>query len=529
MSGINLQVLIGLLVVTIPLVAVARRANISYPIVLVLGGLVLGFIPKLPAVQFDPNLVLLLFLPPLLYWEGVTAPLDVMRANVGQIAWLAIGLVCATTLAVAVAVHTLIPGLDWGVAFVLGAIVSPTDELAAVPVLERFALPRRLIAIVEGESLLNDATALVIYGAAVGVVMTGAFDAGHTLVQFIVAAIGSLAIGYVVGRLAVEGWRRITDPQLQGVISVVIPFLAYAPAEHFGFSGVLAVVTAAVSVSRFTPRVVTPAARIQIVGFWDTVVFLANAVLFLTVGLQLHSVAQRAFANNSWQLVMTYAIAVNVVVLVVRLAWVLAAEYIPAATTDAEHAAPAPKNALIEAWSGLRGAVSLAAALAIPVTLANGTPFPHRDFIIFVTFTVILVTLVGGGLTLPALVRLMNLPDGTGNEERDELREAYLEITDAALRRIDQLTGDGRIDDKHAVALRRQFEHRRDLHQGLLDGNDGKHAQRHVDVAREIIDAQREALIALRDEGRIDNAVLRAVQTDLDLAQSSTAMRKSSG
>ena len=528
MGGINLEVLIGLLVVTIPLVAVARRANISYPIVLVLGGLVLGFIPELPTVDLDPNLVLLLFLPPLLYWEGVTAPLGVMRANAGQIVWLAVGLVIATTVAVALAVHTIIPGLDWGVAFVLGAIVSPTDELAAVPVLERFRLPRHLIAIVEGESLLNDATALVIYASAVAVVSTGVFNAGQTALQFVIAAIGALAIGYVAGRLAVEGWRRITDPQLQGVISVILPFLAYAPAQHFGFSGVLAVVTAAVYVSRFTPRVILPAARIQGVGFWETLVFLANAVLFLTVGLQLHSVAQRAFTNNSPQLILTYAFVVNVVLLVIRLVWVIAAEYIPAATTDAEHAAPAPKNALIEAWSGLRGAVSLAAALAIPATLANGSPFPHRDFIIFVTFTVILVTLVGGGLTLPTLVRLMNLPPDSGNEERDELREAYLEITDAALRRIDELTGDGRIDDKHAVVLRRQFEHRRDLHQGLLDGDDPAHAQRHVDVAREIIDAQREALIALRDEGRIDNAVLRAVQSDLDLAESSTTMRSTS-
>jgi monovalent cation/hydrogen antiporter len=528
MSGINLQVLIGLLVVTIPLVALGRRANISYPIVLVLGGLVLGFIPKLPAVEFDPNLILLLFLPPLLYWQGITAPLDVMRANAGQIVWLAIGLVIATTTAVAVAAHAIIPGLDWGVAFVLGAIVSPTDALAAVPVLERFRLPRRLIAIVEGESLLNDATALVIYATAISVVTTGVFNPGQTLLQFGIAAIGALAIGYIVGRLGVEGWRRITDPQLQGVISVVIPFLAFAPAHHFGLSGVLAVVTAAMYITRFSPRVVVPAARIQIVGFWETLVFLTNAVLFLTVGLQLHSVAQRAFNNHSWQLVLAYSVVVNAVVLAVRLAWVLAAEYIPAATTDAEHAAPAPKNALIEAWSGLRGAVSLAAALAIPVTLSNGSPFPHRDFIIFVTFTVILVTLVGGGLTLPALVRRMKLPEDIGNEERDELREAYIEITEAALRRIVELTTDGRIDGDHALALQRQFEHRRDLHRAVLDGAGGSHAQHHVDVSREIIHAQRQALIALRDEGRIDNAVLRAVQADLDLAESGALMRTSS-
>jgi len=521
--GSDLEILIGLLVVTIPLVAVAQRVNVSYPIVLVLGGLVLGFVPNLPPIQLDPNLVLLIFLPPLLYWEGVTAPTDVMLANALQIVMLAGGLVIATTVAIAVAAHELIPGMPWGVAFVLGAIVSPTDELAAVPVLERFRLPRHLIAIVEGESLLNDATALVIYAAAVGVVTTGTFNAGQTLLQFAIIAVGSVAIGYLVGRIAIEGWRRIRDPQLQCVISFVLPFLAYVPAQHFGLSGVLAVLTGALYGSRFTSRVIVPAARLQAIGFWQTVVFLANAVLFLAVGLQLHEVARAAFYRNSWQVVIGYAILVNVVVLVVRLAWVLAAEYIPVTSTDPENAAPAPKHALIEAWSGLRGAVSLAAALAIPATLPGGAPFPHRDFIIFVTFTVILVTLVGGGLTLPALIRFLHLPPGD-DEQHDELRRAYLRITNAALERIEELARGGRIDAEHAGSLRRRFEHRRDLQRDILHG-DEDHAQRHVDVAHDIINAQREALIEMRDRGQIDNAVLREIQADLDMAETGTDLR----
>lgn len=187
MADAQIEILIGLLVVVIPLVALARRAHISYPIVLVLGGLVLGFVPGLPQVRLDPSIVLLLFLPPLLYWEAITAPTDVMLENAGQIVTLAFGLVIATTVAVAVVAHAIIPGLSWGVAFVLGAIVSPTDELAAVPVLEQFRLPRHLIAIIDGESLLNDATSLVIYAAAIGVVATGTFHAGQTLIQFGVA------------------------------------------------------------------------------------------------------------------------------------------------------------------------------------------------------------------------------------------------------------------------------------------------------------------------------------------------------
>ena len=507
MTGTNVELLIGLLVATIPLVAVARRANISYPIVLVLGGLLLGFLPALPPIQLDPNLVLLIFLPPLLYWEGITAPTDVMRANAGQIVLLAVGLVIATTLAVAVLAHALIPGLPWGAAFVLGAIVSPTDELAPLPVLDRLGLPRYLIAIVEGESLLNDATALVIYAAAVSVVTTGGFDAGRTLVAFIVAAAGAIAIGYVVGRLAVEGGRRIADVQLQNVISVVLPFLAYVPAQHFGLSGVLAVVTAAVYVNRYTPRVVVAEARIAAIGFWDTLVFLVNAVLFLILGLQLHRVAAATFSRESWTLAVAHALAVTAAILVVRFAWILAAEYVPLPLTETAHAEPAPKHALIEAWSGLRGAVSLAAALAIPVLLPSGTPFPHRDLIIFITFTVILVTLVGGGLTLPWIVRVLHVGD-TGEEERDERRQAQRRISEAALERIDELEREGRIDAEHARVLRRDFEHR--------------HAAHRADVAQDIIAAQRAALIEMREQGLIDNVVLRDVQSGLDRAETGT-------
>jgi len=272
--------------------------------------------------------------------------------------------------------------------------VSPTDELAAIPVLEYFRLPRHVTAIIEGESLLNDATALVIYAAAVGVVSTGVFQPGYTLLRFAAAVPGSLVIGYAAGRLGVELWRRTRDRQLQGVIPVVLPFLAYFPAQKFGLSGVLAVVTAGVYVSRLSPRVMEAAARTQIIGFYNTLVFLVNALLFLVVGLQLHDVANAAFRQHSREVVIGYAVAVNAVLVVVRLALAVSAEYAPT-SAPADHAAPSWKHALVVAWSGLRGAVSLAAALAIPLVLPDGSPFPNRDLIVFVTFSVILVTLVG--------------------------------------------------------------------------------------------------------------------------------------
>jgi Na+/H+ antiporter len=517
MTDSVLGILIALLVTAIPLVAAARRANISYPIVLVVGGLVLGFVPGLPKIQLDPNVVLLIFLPPLLYWESVTAPTEVMAENVSQIALLAFGLVIVTTVAVAAVAHAIIPGMPWAAAFALGAIVSPTDELAAVPVLERFRLPRHVIAIINGESLLNDATALVIYAAAIGVVSSGAFHPVHALLQFVLTVAGSVLIGYLTGRLGVELWRRIKDSQLQGVISVVLPFVAYFPAQKFGLSGVLAVVTAGVYVSHLTPRVMTPAARTQIVGFWNTLVFVTNAILFLVVGLQLHDVAIAAFARHSWQLVIGYAVAVNAVLIVVRLALAVLGEYAPT-SAPADHAAPDWKHALIVAWSGLRGAVSLAAALAIPLVVPGGSPFPDRDLIIFVTFSVILVTLVVGGLTLPSVVKWLQIEGGT--EEREELRLALIRSAEAALERIGELQSEGRIDAAHAQTLRGHFSHRLDLQRGGEDGYGSAHAERHLDVDRELIAAQRKAIIEMRERGEIDNVVLRRVQSDLDLSAS---------
>ncbi len=514
-------IVLALVATTIPLVALAKRVNISYPIVLVVAGLFLGFAPGLPHIALDPDLVLLIVLPPLLYWESINAPTDIMIENAGQIGLLAIGLVLATTLAVALIVHAIVPGMPWGAAFVLGAIVSPTDELAAIPVLEYFRLPRHVIAIIDGESLLNDATALVIYATAIGVVATGTFWPLHTVAHFAIAVAGSLGIGYVAAWLGVQAWRSIRDLQLQGVISVVIPFLAYFPAQQLGMSGVLAVVTAGVYVNRLNPRVMLPAARTRIAGFWQTIVFLVNTVLFLVLGLQLHDVAAQTFSRHSWLIVIGYAIAVNVVVILVRLGLAVAGEYAPT-RAPADHAAPDWRHALIVAWSGLRGAVSLAAALAIPLTLADGSAFPERDLIIFITFSVILVTLVGGGLTLPSVVRRLNVEGGT--EERDELRAALVRSADAALARISELESEGRIDADHAAALRDRYEHRRELQLGADAQPALDHAAHHRTVEREIIEAQRQAIIDMRESGEIDNVVMRRVQADLDLASSRRAL-----
>src|SRR3984885_891746 len=520
MIDLLVALLAGLLV-TIPLVALARRVDVPYPIVLVLGGLVLGFIPGLPAVHLEPNLVLLIFLPPLLYWEAVTAPTDVMLANSVQIGMLAIGLVLATTFAVAAVVHAVVPGMPWAVAVVLGAIVAPTDELASPPILERFRLPRHLIAIVEGASLVNDALSLVLYAAAVPAGTTGVFAFGHAVVYVVVAAAGAFVLGLVVARTAIEGWKRIADAQLQGVISLLIPFFAYLPADRLGLSRVLAAVTAGVYTSRESPAVLAPATRLLGIGFWETFVFLANAVLFLLVGLQLREIAATVFRHYSWQSVVWYAVAVNVAVVAIRFAWILATEYVPNVGGSSEHSEPGWKHAVIASWSGFRGAVSLAAALAIPTALPNGAPFPNRDLIIFLTFTVILVTLVGGGFTLPGAIRRLNVAEEP-DEEADELQRAMAGIATAALLRIVQLESEGRIDAHHAVTLRRRYERKRRLASVEPRPDEIDDDRRDAAAERDVIAAERDALIDLHRNGEIDNVVLRRIQRALDLAEQRT-------
>ena len=504
--------LIALLALAVPLVALAKRINVPYPIALVVGGLALGFVPGLPKVQLDPNLVLLIFLPPLLYWESITAPTDVMWENARHIALLAVGLVIVTTIAVAALVHALVPGMSWGVAFVLGAIISPTDELAAIPVLEHFRLPRHVIAIVDGESLLNDATALVIYATALTVVMTGHFNGATVALHFVFVVFGSIVVGLASGMLAIFMWRRIKDSELQGVISLVLPFVAYFPAQYFQLSGVLAVVTTGIYTSRLTARILTPASRRQTTGFWNTLVFVANAVLFFVVGLQLHSVVMDAFATDQWRFVLGVSIAVNALILIVRFIFVMLAEYAPIAAPP-DHAAPDWRHALVVAWSGLRGAISLAAAFAIPFALPGGAGFPHRNLIIFVTFTVILVTLIGGGLSLRTMVGALKIQGGT--EEKDETRAAILATSEAALKRITELERTGELDTAHAQAMRQKYEHRQEVEQNEESQRDG-----FFEAEGEVIAAQREALIDLRDRGDIDNVVFRTLQSQLDMLSS---------
>lgn len=508
-----LWLLVGMLGVAIPMIALAQRAAISYPIVLVLSGLVLGFIPGLPHLMLEPDLFLIAFLPPLLYWEAIMAPVDAMRRHEAAISGLVIGLVVITTFAVAYAAHATIPAMPWAVAFALGAIVAPTDALAAAPVLNAMKMPRSLVAIVEGESLLNDASALIIYGAAVTAIVTGTFSFPRVLANFVVAGIGGVVIGWLVALAARELWRRVKDANLQMMVSVTSPFVAFLTADRLGMSSTLAAVFAGIISTRWIPTVTTAEARLQALGFWNTAVFLANAILFVLLGLQLNDLAKSVFAEYSWQTLVTAGVVITATVLLVRIAWFVGNEYVPGLPLVSGAGTKADwRRALVAAWSGMRGAVSLAAALAIPLITTSGAPVPQRDLVIFLTFAVILATLVGCGLTLPFLIRLLGLST-TSDEESLETQSALLAMRRAAATHVEELVRRGDVSEQHAELLRGRSERRLSHH--------AADTQREIILEREheIIMEERAALVSLRDRGEVDNTVLLMLQRRLDLAE----------
>ncbi|MGD1066583.1 MAG: Na+/H+ antiporter [Vulcanimicrobiaceae bacterium] len=503
-----------LLLAALPLVGLARRWGRPFPILLVIAGSAMAFVPGVPSVTLEPSVVFLVFLPPLLYWETVTAPTDEMRRRGGWIVPLALGLVVATTGVIAVIAHALLPVLGWAGAFVLGAVVASTDELASVAIAERLHLPRRVVAVIEGEALLNDATSLVLYSVAIAAAVTGVFTFGDAGLRFVVSGLGAVVVGVLVGWCAVTLWRLSTYTPLQAAVSAVLPFVAYLPADHLGFSGVLAVVTAGIFITRYTPKVLTPATRLQTVGWWETTIFLLNVLLYVLLGLQLRGlVASNFFARYGWEQLLIDVVAVNATIVAVRFAWVfvqgaLAGDLAP------QGRSLRLKLLTVTSLSGARGALSLAAALAIPLRTTTG-PFPGRELIVFLTFSVIVVTLVGGGLGMEPIIRLMRIPPSDDRER--ELRFALGEVAQAGLERLAELEAEGRIGPTEAAFFRQQLELRRERY----DAKDREAADRSADATawarREIIAAQRRRLLALRRAGQVENQILRRVQLQLDV------------
>jgi Na+/H+ antiporter len=518
-------ILIALFVAVAVLNVAANRLGIPYPIVLVLGGIALAGVPGVPEVELDPDLVLVIFLPPLLYSAAFFSDLRSLRSNVRPLSLTAIGLVLLTTAGVAVLAHEVV-GMPWAVAFALGAIVSPTDPVAATAIMRRVGAPRRIVNIVEGESLFNDASALVAYRVAVAAAIGGSFSLLDASLEFVGAAMGGVALGLAVAYVIGEIRRRLDDPVTEITISLFTGYAAFIPAEELHVSGVLAAVSAGIYLGWRAPELISPATRLQAFGTWEVLTFLLNATLFVLIGLQLPVVLDGLSGHSTAEAV-AYAAMVAGAVILTRFAWLFTVPYVIRALDrrpQQRERRVGPKPRIVVGWSGMRGAVSLAAALALPLETDAGAAFPERDLILFITFGVILVTVVGQGLTLPALIRRLGVTEEGDEEEQEELRARY-EAAKAALERLDELeledwTRDDTIERMRGLYRFRQ--RRMKVRAGKIEDDDGieDRSLSYQQIVHMVLGAQREALVRLVREGEISAEVMRRVERELDLEES---------
>lgn len=517
------ELVLGLLVAVAGLTLLARRVRVPAPILQVIGGLLLSLIPGLPEVRLSPDLVFLVFLPPLLYPAALFTSWRDFHANLRPIFLLAVGLVLFTTVAVGFLAHRLIPGFSLAAGLVLGAIVSPPDAIAATAIAERLRVPRRIVTVLEGESLVNDATALVAYRFAVAAVVGGSVAWGHLTVQFLVVGLGGICVGLVVGYFAAAIQKRINDPPIEITLSLLTPFAAYLPAERLGVSGVLAVVTAGLHNGWHAPEFTTARTRLQAGPVWHMIEFLLNGFIFVLIGLQLpevmHSLSNRSMPHLAW-----YALMMSLALILMRIAWVFPASYLPRLLFKSirqKDPYPSWRHVAIVAWTGMRGVVSLAAALALPLETQAGSSFPERDLILFLTFVIILATLVVQGLSLPPIIRALGIK-GDDISEKEENR-ARLNANRAALARIDEIVVSNPVPADIIQRLRSEYEDR--IHQ--LETVDSTHEEpthglfssEYDRLSHEALRVERATILRLRNQRAINDEVLRRIQRDIDLAE----------
>jgi monovalent cation/hydrogen antiporter len=515
----TITLVLALLVATVVCAILATRLRVPYAIVLVLAGALLSLLPGLPAVALNPDLILFLFLPPLVYSSAWQISWREFRASLRPILLLSIGLVLFTTAGVAVVAHVLL-GLSWPIAFVLGAVLSPTDAVAASAIAKRMGLPQRLVTVLEGESMVNDATGLVVYTFAVAALVSGSFQPGAASLQFVVVSLGGLVVGLVIGWPLAWLHRHLDDAPIEITITLLTPFAAYLLAEEVQVSGVLAVLSAGLYLSRHSSRFFSSTTRLEANAVWNVLVFVLNGLLFLLIGLQLHQLLGTV-GDQSLATVIGEALLISLAVILVRLVWVFPAAYLPRwlfPRLRARDPYPGWRNVLVVAWTGLRGGISLAAALALPLSIQAGQLFPERDLLIAFTFGVILVTLVGQGLSLIPLIRWLGITsDGTHEQEREHARKTAAQ---AAVTRLQELAGQEWVPETLLMDLRARYEEKARHAAEHLDGNLPPHEAEiasHRRLHREIIQAERVAVIGLRDRGKIDDEVLREMERELDL------------
>jgi CPA1 family monovalent cation:H+ antiporter len=520
----TVQTFLLLLAVLVAVAVFARRLNIAPPILMVVAGITLALVPGLPSIELAPELVLLVILPPLIYSAGVAMSWREFRFNLRPIFLLAFGCVVFTTCAVAVAVHYVM-GLPWAIGFLLGAIVAPPDVVAPLAVARKLHLPRRLLLVLEGEGLANDATALILYRFAVVAVSTGAFSLGEAAGTFAVIVVGEIIWGVAVGWLSLRVRRWARDPRVEITLSLMTPYLAYWVPEHFGGSGVLATVACGLYVSWKGPLLIPSATRLQGIFFWDLIIYLIEGFVFLVTGMQARSLLSRIEAFSLRDLLVAVALT-TIIVVIARFIWVFPAVYLPrwlSPSLARRDPAPPWQQAFVLGFVGVRGVVSLAAALAIPFVTASRQIFPHRDLILFVTFGVIVVTLVAQGLMLPAVIRWLGVAKDANEERRNE-HEAELaarqEAIEAGHRRLQELLKTRQVPKEVAELLRSRHDHR----QRQLVSDEMRETVSELKL--DLLQVERGFLFQLLRDGRITDEARRRLERELDLEEAAIISRR---
>jgi Na+/H+ antiporter len=523
------QIFLILLVVLAGTALLARRTNIAPAILLLLAGTALAFVPGIPSLQLPPDVVLLVVLPPLIYSASVAMSWREFRYNLRPIILLAVGCVIFTAFAVAAATHYLI-GLPWNIGFLLGAIVAPPDVVAPLAIARRLGLPRRICVVLEGEGLANDATALILYRFAVAAIFTGAFSLPVATGEFVAIIAGEAVFGAAVGWLSLRVRHFARDPQIEITLSLITPYVAYWLPAHFGGSGVIATVACGLYISWNGPLLISSATRLQGIFFWDLVIFLIEGVLFLLTGFQMRALLEKSKAFPLHDILFATAL-VTVMIVVARFAWVFPATYLPRLIRRLRERDPSPpwQWAFVLAFTGVRGAVSLAAALAIPFALPDGAGFPYRDLILFVTFGVIFITLVGFGLGLSPVVRWLGVAQAGRAEHLAQHESEILarrEALDAALKSLETITDSRELSEEVINLLRARHETRAGQLPASLDPDAREISVTGARLTRELISAERKFIHALERDGRITDEIRRRIERDLDLEEASLANRE---
>jgi len=528
----TIQTLVALLAVIAAIGVLAARLTIPPAILLVIAGIFLGALPGLPTVALAPEFFLLFILPPLIYDAAVAMSWREFRFNLRPITLLAVGCVLFTTVTVAAAAHLLL-NLSWPVGFLLGAIVSPPDAVAPISIGRRMQLPRRIMLVLEGEGLANDATALILYRFAVAAISMGMFSTSRAVGTFAAIVAGEILWGVGVGWLMLRLRHWVGEPRIEITLSIITPFLAFWPPEQLGGSGVLATVTAGLYISWNGLRLISAATRLQGVFFWDLIVYLIEGMVFLVTGLQARSLIA-GIGDFAWSELIVSALVVGVVVIVARFIWVFPATYLPRWLVPAirrKDPSPPWQWPFILGFTGIRGVVSLAAALAIPLTTQSDAPFPDRNLIIFLTFFVIVLTLIGQGLLLPAVMRGLGLVNAGRRErqaERVEQLQAQRQAIAAAIERLDQLGADQGL--AKAIVAPLDARYREQLARASTRGEGDAHHRRLVEIGEEtelsLIATERLTINDLYRDGKLKDEGRRRIERALDLREADIANRR---